>query len=56
MQTAAIKGRNSTVVVENKKDKKVSWKKKFVKYIKENQSIIAPAIFMMNGSYYRPMK
>lgn len=55
-QYAASTANAKTAVTADKKEKKASLTERFKNYLLENADIIAPAIILMNGGYYRPSK
>lgn len=57
MNNYAVNNAHVNAAMEERKDeKKVSLAERFKNYMLENVDIIAPAIIMMNGGYYRPTK
>lgn len=57
MNNYAVNNAHVNAAMEVRKDeKKVSLAERFKNYMLENVDIIAPAIIMMNGGYYRPTK
>lgn len=55
-QYAASTANANIAVTADKKEKKASLTERFKNYLLENADIIAPAIILMNGGYYRPSK